>query len=67
MLEGMNGDARVLADGNKAPVLALGVWQVPDGPDEESVGRALRDSTAALEPAARTHRHGQVDAPGAHP
>src|SRR5712692_8625501 len=33
MLEGMNGDARVLADGNKAPVLALGVWQVPNGPE----------------------------------
>jgi 2,5-diketo-D-gluconate reductase A len=57
-----------LADGNEIPVLALGVWQVPDGPEcvnavrwalesgyrhidtaqaygnEESVGRALRDS-----------------------
>jgi diketogulonate reductase-like aldo/keto reductase len=60
--------ARVLADGNEIPVLGLGVWQVPDGPEtedavrwalelgyrhvdtaqaygnEESVGRALRDS-----------------------
>jgi len=69
MLVGMNGDARVLADGNKAPMLALGVWQVRDGPEcvdavrwaleagyrhidtaqaygnEESVGRALRDSS----------------------
>src|SRR6266487_5307882 len=68
MLEGMNGDARVLADGNKAPMLALGVWQVRPGHEtenavrwalklgyrhidtaqaygnEESVGRALRDS-----------------------
>src|SRR5437867_12990875 len=68
MLVGMNGDARVLADGNKAPMLALGVWQVRDGPEcvnavrwaleagyrhvdtaqaygnEESVGRALRES-----------------------
>jgi diketogulonate reductase-like aldo/keto reductase len=59
---------RVLADGNEIPVLALGVWQIPDGPEtenavrwalelgyrhidtaqaygnEESVGRALRDS-----------------------
>jgi len=59
---------RVLADGNEIPVLALGVWQVPDGSEtenavrwalelgyrhidtaqaygnEESVGRALRDS-----------------------
>ena len=60
--------ARVLADGSEMPLLGLGVWQVPDGPEaenavrwaleagyrhidtaqaygnEESVGRALRDS-----------------------
>ena len=60
--------ARVLAGGDEIPVLGLGVWQVPDGPEtenavrwalelgyrhvdtaqaygnEESVGRALRDS-----------------------
>jgi diketogulonate reductase-like aldo/keto reductase len=60
--------ARALADGNRMPMLGLGVWQVPDGPtcvnavrwalelgyrhidtaqaygNEESVGRALRDS-----------------------
>src|SRR5438477_902321 len=60
--------ARKLADGHQIPVLALGVWQVPNGPEcvnavrwalelgyrhidtaqaygnEESVGRALRDS-----------------------
>src|SRR5512142_306711 len=59
---------RQLADGSRIPVLGLGVWQVPDGPEcenavrwalelgyrhidtaqayrnEESVGRALRDS-----------------------
>jgi 2,5-diketo-D-gluconate reductase A len=59
---------RVLADGNEIPVLGLGVWQIPHGPEtenavrwalelgyrhidtaqaygnEESVGRALRDS-----------------------
>src|SRR4051794_24746294 len=59
---------RVLADDNEIPLLGLGVWQVPDGPEtegavgaalelgyrhidtaqaygnEESVGRALRDS-----------------------
>jgi 2,5-diketo-D-gluconate reductase A len=59
---------RVLADGARIPLLALGVWQVPDGPEtenavrwalelgyrhidtaqaygnEESVGRALRES-----------------------
>jgi diketogulonate reductase-like aldo/keto reductase len=60
--------ACVLADGHRMPMLGLGVWQVPDGPEcvnavrwalelgyrhidtaqaygnEESVGRALRDS-----------------------
>jgi 2,5-diketo-D-gluconate reductase A len=59
---------RTLADGTEIPLLGLGVWQVPDGPEcenavrwalelgyrhidtaqaygnEESVGRALRDS-----------------------
>jgi 2,5-diketo-D-gluconate reductase A len=59
---------RLLSDGNSIPVLGLGVWQVPNGPEceravrwaleagyrqidtaqaygnEESVGRALRDS-----------------------
>jgi diketogulonate reductase-like aldo/keto reductase len=63
-----DGRARVLADGNQIPLLGLGVWQVPNGPEcenavrwalelgyrhidtaqaygnEESVGRALRDS-----------------------
>jgi 2,5-diketo-D-gluconate reductase A len=63
-----DGSARVLGDGNEIPLLGLGVWQVPDGPEtenavrwalelgyrhvdtaqaygnEQSVGRALRDS-----------------------
>jgi diketogulonate reductase-like aldo/keto reductase len=63
-----DGTSRVLADGHRMPMLGLGVWQVPDGPDcvaavrwalelgyrhidtaqaygnEESVGKALRDS-----------------------
>jgi diketogulonate reductase-like aldo/keto reductase len=63
-----DGRARLLADGHQMPMLGLGVWQVPDGPEcvnavrwaldlgyrhidtaqaygnEESVGRALRDS-----------------------
>jgi diketogulonate reductase-like aldo/keto reductase len=63
-----DGRARVLADGNQMPLLGLGVWQIPNGPEcenavrsalelgyrhldtaqaygnEESVGRALRDS-----------------------
>src|SRR6476620_8611344 len=62
------GRARRLRDGNEIPLLGLGVWQVPKGPEcedavraalelgyrhidtaqaygnEESVGRALRDS-----------------------
>jgi diketogulonate reductase-like aldo/keto reductase len=71
MMVGMDsagGTTRPLADGNEMPVLGLGVWQIPDGPEcvnavrwaleagyrhidtaqaygnEESVGRALRDS-----------------------
>src|SRR3954447_11761003 len=37
-----DGRARVLADGNEVPLLALGVWQVPDGPEcEAAVGWAL--------------------------
>ena len=28
-----DGRARVLADGNEIPLLGLGVWQVPDGPE----------------------------------
>jgi diketogulonate reductase-like aldo/keto reductase len=63
-----DGRARILADGNEIPLIGLGVWQVPNGPEtensvrwalelgyrhidtaqaygnEESVGRALRDS-----------------------
>jgi diketogulonate reductase-like aldo/keto reductase len=65
---GVTADGRVLGDGNEIPLLGLGVWQVPNGPEsenavrwalelgyrlvdtaqaygnEESVGRALRDS-----------------------
>lgn len=63
-----DGRSRLLADGNRLPMLGLGVWQVPNGPacvnavrwalelgyrhidtaqaygNEESVGRALRES-----------------------
>src|SRR5438067_8851174 len=28
-----DGRMRVLADGNQMPMLGLGVWQVPDGPE----------------------------------
>jgi diketogulonate reductase-like aldo/keto reductase len=64
----VEGQVRVLADGNRMPLLGLGVWRVPNGPEcvnavrsalelgyrhvdtaqaygnEESVGRALRES-----------------------
>jgi diketogulonate reductase-like aldo/keto reductase len=37
-----NGRARVLADGNEIPLLGLGVWQIPDGPEcEDAVRWAL--------------------------
>ena len=68
-----DGRARVLADGREMPMLGLGVWQVPDGPEcvnavrwalelgyrhidtaqaygnEQSVGRAVRDSDVPRE------------------
>ena len=34
-----DGRARVLADGNEIPLLGLGVWQVPNGPDCENAVR----------------------------
>jgi diketogulonate reductase-like aldo/keto reductase len=34
-----DGRARVLADSNEIPLLALGVWQVPDGPQTENAVR----------------------------
>jgi len=34
-----DGQARVLADGNRIPLLGLGVWQVPDGPECEKAVR----------------------------
>lgn len=37
-----DGRARVLSDGNEIPLLALGVWQVPEGPEcEQAVHWAL--------------------------
>ena len=35
-----DGMTRVLADGSRLPMLGLGVWQVPDGP--ECVGWGVR-------------------------
>jgi diketogulonate reductase-like aldo/keto reductase len=34
-----DGRGRVLADGNEIPLLGLGVWQVPDGPECENAVR----------------------------
>lgn len=39
-----DGRTRKLADGNEIPLLALGVWQVPDGPECE---RAVREALEA--------------------
>jgi len=36
-----DGRSRALADGNEIPLLGLGVWQVPDGPECEN---AVRDA-----------------------
>ena len=36
---GTEGKTRVLADGNEVPILGLGVWQVPDGPECENAVR----------------------------
>jgi diketogulonate reductase-like aldo/keto reductase len=68
-----DGRARLLADGSTMPMLGLGVWQVPNGPqcvdavrwalelgyrhvdtaqaygNEESVGRAIRESSVLRE------------------
>jgi len=34
-----DGRGRVLADGNEIPLLGLGVWQIPDGPECENAVR----------------------------
>ena len=37
-----DGRARVLSDGTEIPLLGLGVWQIPDGPQcEDAVQWAL--------------------------
>src|SRR6266516_7905139 len=39
MAEGTATTTRRLADGNEMPLLGLGVWQVPNGPECESAVR----------------------------
>jgi diketogulonate reductase-like aldo/keto reductase len=38
-----DGRSRVLADGNEIPMLGLGVWQVPDGPECVNAVRSALD------------------------
>src|SRR5260370_41625962 len=38
-----DGRARILADGNQMPMLGLGVWQVPNGPDCVNAVRGALD------------------------
>ena len=38
-----DGRARVLADGNQMPMLGLGVWQVPNGPESVNAVRWALD------------------------
>src|SRR3954454_472616 len=33
MANTFDGETRLLEDGNRIPVLGLGVWQIPDGPE----------------------------------
>ena len=39
-----DGRARALADGNTIPLVGLGVWQVPDGPECENAVRSALDA-----------------------
>jgi methylglyoxal/glyoxal reductase len=39
-----DGTARILADGRKIPLLGLGVWQVPDGPECVSAVRSALEA-----------------------
>jgi diketogulonate reductase-like aldo/keto reductase len=39
-----DGRARALADGNTIPLVGLGVWQVPDGPECESAVRSALEA-----------------------
>ena len=50
-----DGRARVLADGNEIPLLGLGVWQVPNGPEARTrfAGRSS-SATATSTPRRRT-------------
>jgi diketogulonate reductase-like aldo/keto reductase len=56
-----DGRARVLADGNEIPLLALGVWQVPDGPEcEDAVRWALEAGYRHIDTAQAYGNEGSV-------
>jgi diketogulonate reductase-like aldo/keto reductase len=56
-----DGRARVLADGNEIPLLALGVWQVPDGPEcEDAVSWALEAGYRHIDTAQAYGNEGSV-------
>src|SRR6202007_2690349 len=83
----MDVPTRQLADGNEIPLLGLGVWQIPDGPEcvnavrwaleagyrhidtaqaygnEESVGRAPRESGGASSSPRSSTRAGAIPPP----
>ena len=45
-----DGRARMLADGNEIPLLGLGVWQVPNGPECENAVRWALEQGVMLPP-----------------
>src|SRR4051812_7651975 len=56
-----DGRARVLADGNEIPLLALGVWQVPDGREcEDAVRWALEAGYRHIDTAQAYGNEGSV-------
>jgi diketogulonate reductase-like aldo/keto reductase len=56
-----DGRARVLADGNELPLLGLGFWQVPDGPEcDNAVHWALELGYRHIDTAQRYGNEGSV-------
>jgi diketogulonate reductase-like aldo/keto reductase len=56
-----DGLTRILADGNEIPLLALGVWQVPDGPEcENAVRWALEAGYRHIDTAQAYENEGSV-------
>jgi diketogulonate reductase-like aldo/keto reductase len=56
-----DGRARVLADGNEIPLLGLGVWQIPDGPQcEQAVRWALEAGYRHIDTAQAYGNEGSV-------